>query len=270
MERVNVDGVELEYEVAGSGETVVMIHGALIADSFRPLLTEPSLVDRYQLVNYHRRGYAGSTTSGTVSVERQAADCLALLHHMGVGRAHVVGHSYGGVIAMQLALDAPEAIQSLALLEPALMVGESAQGYRESLVRGAERFREAGAVTAVDEFFAARFGEGHREAINGMVPGAFEQAVADAETSFEAELPALLNWSIDVTKARRISQPVLAVLGDESAALSPRFSETYEFVLEWMPNAEGFVLPDAAHGLQMQNPAGMAEALAEFFGRHGM
>lgn len=76
MERVNIDGVDLEYEVAGSGETVVMIHGALIADSFQPLLTEPAMVDGYQLVNYHRRGYAGSTSSGMVSMERQAADCI--------------------------------------------------------------------------------------------------------------------------------------------------------------------------------------------------
>ena len=43
MKRAGVDGMTLEYEVSGSGEPVVFIHGVLIADTFRPLLTEPSL-----------------------------------------------------------------------------------------------------------------------------------------------------------------------------------------------------------------------------------
>ncbi len=43
LERVRIDGAELEYEVSGAGEPVVFIHGAFIADTFRPLLAEPSL-----------------------------------------------------------------------------------------------------------------------------------------------------------------------------------------------------------------------------------
>ncbi|MGH7605776.1 MAG: alpha/beta fold hydrolase [Gemmatimonadales bacterium] len=129
----------------------------MIADTFRPLLREPSLAGRYRLILYHRRGYAGSSrASGPVSVARQAADCRALLRHLSVERAHVVGHSYGGAVALQLALDAPGVACSLALLEPALMVGVSAQGYRESLARAVERYREAGAAV-VDEFLQARW-----------------------------------------------------------------------------------------------------------------
>ena len=126
MERARTDGAELEYEVSGTGEPAVFIHGAFIADMFRPLLAEPSLAGRYRLIRYHRRGYAGSSrASGPVSVARQAADCRALLRHLGVERAHVVGHSYGGAVALQLALDTPGVAHSLALLEPALMVGAS-------------------------------------------------------------------------------------------------------------------------------------------------
>jgi pimeloyl-ACP methyl ester carboxylesterase len=54
---------------------------------------------------------------------------------------HVVGHSFGGCIALQLALDSPHVVRSLALLEPALFVGASARSYRESLLRSAERYR---------------------------------------------------------------------------------------------------------------------------------
>ena len=61
MERVEVNGVELEYEVRGSGEPVLLID-MLIADCFVPLLTEPSLADRYQLIRYHKRGWAAART----------------------------------------------------------------------------------------------------------------------------------------------------------------------------------------------------------------
>src|SRR5688572_13423414 len=87
LERARTDGSELEYEVSGRGEAAVFIHGAFIADTFRPLLAEPSLADRYRLILYHRRGYAGSSrVSEPVSIARQAADCRALLRHLGVER----------------------------------------------------------------------------------------------------------------------------------------------------------------------------------------
>ena len=268
MERASLDGAELEYEVSGRGEPVVFIHGAFIADTFRPLLAEPSLASRYRLILYHRRGYAGSSRSSEpVSVAQQAADCRALLDHLGVERAHVVGHSYGGLVALQLALDTPGVVHSLALLEPGLMVGAGAQGYREALARGVERYREAGAAVVVDEFLQARW-PGYRATLERVLPGAFAQAVADAETWFEREASGQQGWHFGEAEVRRISQPTLSVLGGESDALWSRFGETHRLLLEWLPHAEGFVVPGATHFMQIENPRGMAEALAAFWARH--
>jgi len=268
LERTRTDGAELEYEVSGRGEPAVFIHGAFIADTFRPLLAEPSLGGRYRLILYHRRGYVGSSrASGPVSVARQAADCRALLRHLGLERAHVVGHSYGGLVALQLALEAPDVAHSLALLEPGLMVGASAQDYRESLARGVERYRQAGAAVVVDEFLQARW-PGYRATLEGVLPGAFAQAVADAETWFEREASGQLGWHFGEAEVRRISQPTLSVLGGESDALWSRFGETHRLLLEWLPHAEGFVLPGTTHFMQIENPRGMAEALAAFWARH--
>ena len=60
MNSANVDGVRLEYETHGSGEPVVLIHGSVLADTYVPMLAEPSL-DGYELVRYRRRGFGGST-----------------------------------------------------------------------------------------------------------------------------------------------------------------------------------------------------------------
>ncbi|MGD9893084.1 MAG: alpha/beta fold hydrolase, partial [Dehalococcoidia bacterium] len=122
MERMTVDGADLEIEVRGTGEPVLLVHGALIADAFAPLLAESALTERYRLIQYHRQGYAGSSrVDRPVSIEQQTADARAVLRHVGVERAHIAGHSYGGVIALQLALDAPEVVQSLVLLEAGLV-----------------------------------------------------------------------------------------------------------------------------------------------------
>jgi pimeloyl-ACP methyl ester carboxylesterase len=268
LERAKLDGAELEYQVSGTGEPAVFIHGAFIADTFRPLLAEPSLAGRYRFILYHRRGYAGSSrASGPVSVARQAADCLALLRHLDVERAHVVGHSYGGDVALQLALDSPGVAHSLALLEPGLMVGASAQGYREALARGVERYREAGAAVVVDEFLQARW-PGYRATLDRVLPGALDQAVADAETWFEREASGQLGWRFGEAEARRISQPTLSVLGGESDALWSRFGETHRLLLAWLPHAEGFVSPGTTHFMQLEDPRGMAEVLAAFWARH--
>src|SRR5688572_20635451 len=122
MKRARVDGGELEFEVTGAGEPVLLIHGALIAEAYAPLCAEPALNSRYRLVRIHRRGYGGSGPArAPFSLAEQADDCRALLRHLGIERAHIVGHSSGGVIALRLALDAPEVVHSLVLLEATLL-----------------------------------------------------------------------------------------------------------------------------------------------------
>lgn len=269
METATVDRVELAYETRGVGEPVVLVHGALIADAFWPLLEEPDLVDRYQVIAYRRRGYGGSPRpSGPVSLARQAADCHGLLRHLGIERAHVVGHSYGGAIALELAKQVPHVVRSLALLEPSLMLGASGDDYRESLRRGMQRYREEGPAPVVADMLRVRWGEDPRQALQPVLPGAFEQAVRDAATTFEAEGPPLLEWEMGEPQLRNVHQPTLVVLGERSKDLSPRFVETFELLLSWLPHAEGYELPEAAHGLQLQNPRALAAALADFFARH--
>lgn len=269
MEKVRLDGVVLECETRGVGEPVVLIHGAFIADAFLPLAREDALSHEYRVISYRRRGYGESTgAGGPVSLARQAADCRRLLETLGVDRAHVVGHSYGGAVAIQLATETPDLVQTLALLEPALMVGSSGPDYRESLQKGLETYREEGAAAVVENMLRARWGEDPRASLEAVLPGAFDQAIAEAATPFEVELPALLKWSLDDDEVRAIQQPTLAVLGERSKKLSPRFVDTFEWLLEELPNAEPFVLPEAAHGLQTQNASDLVAALRDFFRRH--
>ena len=256
----------LAYERAGAGGPIVFIHGALIADAFRPLLAESALTSEHQVLVYHRRGYASSThTAGAITVAEHAADCRALLKHLGIRRAHVAGHSYGGAVALQLALDSPEMIASLALLEPAVFGG---QGYLDALSKGQERYRREGAEVVIDDFLKQRFGAEYRPHLDRVLPGSFAQAVADAETWFEQEVPGLRAWTFGEQEAQRITQPVLAVLGGESDKLWPRFGETQRLLLSSLPTVDGVVLAGANHAMHIQDPAAVATALATFYRRY--
>ena len=265
MERANIDGITLEYEVRGSGEPVVLIHGGFIAAAFAPLMAEPVLRDGFRLVRYHRRGYAGSSrVDGSLSISGQAADCLALMRSLGIQQAHVVGHSYGGAIALQLALDAPEAVRSLSLLEPALLAVDSGPKFEEQWGPILQMYGAGDKAAAVDAFLEAVTGRGYRADLDRVLPGAFEQAVADADTFFGEELPTLPEWTFRREDAARIKQPVLAVLGADSNAVQPATGEVHQLLLDWFPQAKPFVLSQATHALQMQNPRGMAQGLAAF------
>ena len=103
MQRVNVNSADIEYEVQGSGEPVVLIHGQILADAFYSLRAEPCIANNFRVIAYHRRGFAGSSrASAPFTIGQQAADGCALLRHLGIPRAHIAGHSYGAAIALPL------------------------------------------------------------------------------------------------------------------------------------------------------------------------
>jgi pimeloyl-ACP methyl ester carboxylesterase len=269
MDRAALGDIELEFDIRGSGEPVVLIHPGHFADWFKPLLPEPPLADRYRLLTYHRVGCAGSSpVGGPVSLAQQAAHCRSLLHYLGIERAHIVGHSSSANIALQMALDAPDVVHSLAVLEPALYSAPSARTSRAFVEAAIQLYRAGDKAGAIDTFLQGICGPGYRDVLERALPGAFDQHVADADTFFRVEFPAMQQWSFTRDDARRIHQPVLAVIGAKSQELSPVWGERQELLLSWLPNVEPFVLPEATHLLQVQNPRAMAAGLAAFFGRH--
>jgi pimeloyl-ACP methyl ester carboxylesterase len=99
---------------------LALIHAGVCADFFEPLQHEPALAERYRILRYHRVGYAGSgSVDGPVGIADQATHCHLLMRHLGIERCHVAGHSSSAMIALQLALDAPDLVQTLALLDAA-------------------------------------------------------------------------------------------------------------------------------------------------------
>ena len=263
MRHVNVSGVEVAYEVVGRGEPMLFIHGAHIADAMRPLVEDPTL-DRFQRIRYHRRGVGGSSCPSearTTEVAVHAEDAVGLLEHLGVDRAHVVGHSSGGSIALEIASRHPTRVASLVLLEPGLLMVPSGAAFVDLVTPLVGRYEDGDAEGAVHSFMALVGDRDWRTAIERTVPGGIAQAVKDAATFFVSELPAVSDWTFGPEQAAAITCPVLSVLGSKT---SPLFVEGHELLHEWFPQCHDADIPDASHLLQMEAPGPIAKAIAAF------
>lgn len=263
MEHAKINGIELAHEVVGSGEAMLLIHGAHIADALQPLVTEPAL-ERFQRIRYHRRGLGGSTRpveARPTSVAVQAEDAVGLLDHLGADRAHVVGHSLGGAIALELAARHPTRVASLALLEPVLLMTPAGAAFGRAMVPLIERYQAGDAEGAVHGFLALEGDRNWREAIDQTVPGGIAQAVKDAATFFEAEVPGVPEWTFGPEQAAAITCPVLSVLGSNS---SPLFVEGRRLLHAWFPACQDADIVGATHLLPMEAPGPVAAAVAAF------
>ncbi len=270
MKIAKVNGVELEYEVVGAGEPVLLI-SPVIADGFLPLLSEPALADHYQLIRYHKRGWVGSThTPPPVTIADHCADAAALLDHLGMTRAHVAGHSSGAAVAAQLALDHPATVRTLILLELSLFSVPSGEAFFQQAAPVFEAYGSGDHEGALVMFMSAVSGLDSptcRAVLDQHVPGALAQAVKDADTFFGVELPALGEWSFSSKQAATIVQPVLSVLGADTQQL---WVEVADFLRSSLPDVETCTIDGVGHLLHIQRPEPVARAMAEFLGRHPM
>ena len=270
MNRANVNGVELEYEIRGTGEPLLLID-MLIADCFVPLLPEPALADRYQLIRYHKRGWVGSThTPPPVSIADHAADAAALLEHLGVERAHIAGHSTGASIGAQLGLQHPEKVHTLTLLEPTLLSLPLGGAFLKAAAPVFDAYTSGDHSGAFAMFASAASGlewEQCRALLEERIPGVVAQSIKDADTFFGVELPALTEWPFGSEQAAAIRRPVLSVLG---AQTQPLWVEIAEFLRSSLPHVEECTIDGVGHLLQIQRPEPVARAIAEFLGRNAM
>ena len=162
MDRAPVDDGHVEYLLHGSGDPMLFIHGAGIADAF-VAADEPAAFGTSPEIHYRRRGYGQSTAAGGPPesfMARAAADAAQLLAHLRVDAAHVVGHSSGALLGV------PSTGPHMAALTPAV-----------------QRYAAGDRAGAIDGLFSVVFGPGWRPHADLAVPGGAEQAEAEAARS---------------------------------------------------------------------------------------
>jgi aminoacrylate hydrolase len=236
------DGGHLHYEVHGSGPPLFLVPGLGGLGSFwQPHVA--SLAERFTVVLHDHRGTGQSSLERIdFSVGQMATDLLQLLDHLGIERAHLVGHSTGGAIGQTIALDAPERLERLVL---------SASWPR------------------ADSYFRLLF-DSRAEILRGMGPGAYQRASAlflwpsfwvrehpevaavdDAEAARRIPDPELVLRRIAAIQRfdrradlHRITVPTLVIGARDDNVTPAYFSQDLGRLI---PRAETVILPQGGH-----------------------
>ena len=120
MTTATINGVELYYDTVGAGEALVLTHGSWTDGSgWAPSV--PNLADRYRVVTWDRRGHSRSQDgNGHGSRDEDGADLAGLIEYLDCGPVHLVGNSYGAIVALTVVIDRPDLVASAAVHEPPL------------------------------------------------------------------------------------------------------------------------------------------------------
>ncbi len=154
---VSVPGGSLSGWRAGSGPPVVILHGGPGLSDYTETLAD-ELVDGFTVYRYQQRGLAPSTTAGPFSIETHVADAIAVLDAMDGSRPFVIGHSWGGHLAMHLAAAHPDRLLGLVVVDPLGVVDDGGESDMERIM--GERSPPEAAERAAELDGRAMRGEG--------------------------------------------------------------------------------------------------------------
>ena len=266
MPYVTINGVKLNYEVHGdSGEPLVLVHGYTgdITDWRHQL---PVFAQSHRVLIVDNRGHGQSEAPPHrpgYTVEQMASDVQALTRELGFERFHLLGHSMGGAIVQEMALEAPERLLSLTLHDTA---DRFSSAFMNPLIVAWRdwRFRvaEEQGMAAVSQMNSPFPPPPHMPAERlEETKGRLSRMTVDA---FIGAWNGLSAWQGTHERASNIGLPTLVVWGDMD---TPFIIEGSARLMNAIPNAEPAVIPECGHSPQFERPSLFNAALSAFLSR---
>jgi proline iminopeptidase len=257
MAMAAVNGTEIFHLEVGDGPPLLVLHGGPGFDHtyFRPDFDR--LADRYRVIycDHRHQGRSGRPPIETLTIEQSADDAVALLDHLGVDRAVIAGHSYGGFIAQELALRHPDRVAALLLLSTTPgQLGATDDPDADQGPPPPDGFVEAmsSAPTTDDEFAAMA---------PKMLPYYLHRITWDdvsprlADTHYDVAamvrgMEVLQSWS-SVDRLDRITAPTLLLVGRHDVPTSwPQSAR----IARRIPNSQLVLFEDSGHFPWMEEP----------------
>jgi len=267
-------GIDLYYEIHGTGEPLVLIPSTAYGANVWEPHQVPGLEDDVQLIIFDPRGCGRSSApEGVYTIEQMACDAAALLEHLGIESAHVLGHSMGGRIALAMALNHPGRVHSLILAAsgsgPAIRSGEECipclpfRMVDELVEYGFEKFihRE---ICETATFFTDAYRKAHPDEIEAFYRLAWER---------HAKWPAFLRLVIArhafecTHRLGAIAMPTLLMIGDGDTVGSNHVGQG-QALMDRIPGAERLVLDGQSHGFFWEVPDETNRAILDWVRAH--
>jgi 3-oxoadipate enol-lactonase len=248
-----LNGIQLYYETHGAGPALVFVHG-MTFDHREWDEQVAAFQDRYTVVTYDQRGHGQTESPGQYGVEPDAADLEALLDHLGLVPAHVVGLSRGAAIAVSLALRNPALVHSLVLADPYI----AGHVFVEQLTD--------------PPYWRVARGEGAEAARRVWLTGP-PMARAVADPALRPRIEAMVQaFSVDMWLKGGREPDHLSRLGEVTATTlaldaeyDPQdFKTVADLCTARMPDARRATVPNAGHASNMENPEAFNRILSDF------
>lgn len=225
----DVNGVHMYFEVYGGGTPLVLLHGGMLSIRLNFADLIPTLSQRHQVIGVEMQGHGR-----TADIDREitpaalASDVLGLLDHLDIDQAHVLGHSMGGAVAMELAVTAPDRLLGVVPIS----VSVRQDGLHEDL-RDPSRFATSSRLPTQQDF------KEFREEYERLSPHPehFDEFLARLSAS-NADLQ---GWTDE--QLAGIRSPMLLVLGDRDFTTN----EHAALMLQLIPGSQLAILPNTTH-----------------------
>lgn len=252
------NGIDLHYETVGQGEPLLLLHG-LGSRSEDWQLQIPAFAGRYRMVTTDMRGHGRtSKPPGPYSVPMMAADVFGLLDGLGIDAAHVAGLSMGGMIAFQMAVDRPERVRSLVIVNsgPELVARTLNERLRVwQRLALARLFKPARTA----QFLGPRlFPKAEQAELREMFIAQWAQNDPQA---YRAAMRALVGWSV-LDRVAGLRCPTLVISGDRDYT-PPSYKEGYTALI---PGARLVVIEDSGHATPIDQAERFNACVLEFLG----
>lgn len=258
-DRFDFAGTRLSYDLTGSGDRLVFIHGlTLDRRMWDDQLSH--FGDHFEVLTYDMRGFGASDPPQPGVPYSHAGDLHALLSHLGIAHASVVGLSMGGRVAIEFALMYPEAVDSLVLVDAAVWGFDYSPEVSATLdalftLGRSGRLADAKMGWIADPLFA----------YSATVPGV---AARLAEMVTEYRGWGLLNDDPHeafepppIQRLGEIAAPTLVIVGEHDL---PDFHAMARVLGTAIPNARTVTLPHAGHMANMDAPVAFNDLVLDF------
>lgn len=254
--RTAVADVEIYYELDGEGEPLMLLHG-LGSSGSSWALQRDVFAEKYRVIVPDGRGHGRSSKpSGPYSVSMFAADMIGLLDRLGITAVHLVGLSLGGMIGFQMAVDYPERLKSLTVINsgPELV----AHNFKERLFIWQRKLLiNMLSLEKIGSTIGGRlFPEPEQAAYKDMFVTEF---VKNDKAAYKAATNALFGWSVR-DRIGQIQCPVLVLASDQD--YTP-VATKQAYVAE-IPDARLVVIENSRHAAPIDQPEVVNTAVLDF------
>jgi len=257
---VTLNGARIHYERSGTGFPVLFIHAG-IADS---RMWEPqarAFARHFDMVRPDLRGFGD--TALPPAPYSGIADLLALLDHLHIDRAHVVGCSMGGTVALDLALEHPQRVARLVLVAAGVS-GSDLGAADAALFTEVEEADKAGDMDAVNRAEVRLWVDGPRRR-EGSAPATVRALVLDMNgRSLHTDWASAESQPIGrpaIGRLREIAAPTLVIAGDQDL---PHCLANADLITSKVPRARKVIIKDAAHLPSLERPEEFNRVVLDF------